>query len=149
MLYLIEGREPRPRREELPVVRPAGAGDVGSIVSLSGYDAVQVATGLARTESTHLVAEREGKVLGYVELIHVRTLQYEGFWIESTSILRQDKRVVAALLNGAIEEAKRRDSLDEVGLLVSVEATSLFEAAVGEGLKNEGAYRVFVKELSR
>jgi N-acetylglutamate synthase-like GNAT family acetyltransferase len=149
MLYLVEGREPRPWRDKVPLVRPALAGDVRSIALLSGYGAARVAAGLARTESTYLVAEREGKVLGSVELIHVGTLQYEGFWIESISIRRQERGVIAALLNGAIEEAKGRDSLDEVGLLVSVEATSLFEAAIGEGLKNEGAYRVFVRDLSR
>jgi ribosomal protein S18 acetylase RimI-like enzyme len=149
MLYLIEGRTPRPRRSGWPAVRHATGCDIDVITSLSGYGAARVAAGLARHASAYLVAEREGDVLGYAELIHVRTLQYEGFWIESWNVFQQEKQVASALLNGAIEEAKRRESFDEVGVLISPDATALMEAAIGEGLKRQEMYRVFVRELSR
>jgi hypothetical protein len=152
LLYSVEGREPRPQRGDLLAVRPAGPGDHLAIAGLSRCDAGRAASALRRPDVVYLVAGRDGEVRAFVELIHVRTLQYEGFWIESVAlppraIAGQDRRVASALYAAAIEEAKRRESFDEVGCLVPLEANVLYEAAVSQGLRKAGEYRVFVKDL--
>jgi ribosomal protein S18 acetylase RimI-like enzyme len=152
LLYSVAGHEPRLWREDLPAVRPAGPDDCSAIARLSGCDAGRVASGLSRPDVTYLVAGQGGEFQACAELIHVRTLQYEGFWIESIAlspraVAGQDKRAASALLNATIEEAKRRESFDEVGHLASPGANVLYEAAVGEGFKKTGEYRVLVRDL--
>jgi ribosomal protein S18 acetylase RimI-like enzyme len=152
LLYSVAGREPRLWREDLPAVRSAGPGDCSTIARLSGCDAGRAASGQSRPELTYLVAEQGGQFVAFAELIHVRTLQYEGFWIESIALsprafAGQDKRAASALFDAAIEEAKCRESFNEVGYLASPGAKVVYEAAVGEGFKKTGEYRVFVRDL--
>jgi hypothetical protein len=99
-----------------------------------------------------LVAERDGDLLGCAELIHVRTLQYEGFWIESLAAARRPGVPVGpALFGAAIEEAKRHATVDEVGYLASRGATApratLYKAGVGEGMSKIDEYLVYVREF--
>jgi ribosomal protein S18 acetylase RimI-like enzyme len=152
MVYSIEGREPCPRRDGWPAIRLAQPDDRFAIARLSQGNPARIAKMHSQPTITYLVAGPERKVKGYVELIHVRTLQYEGFWLESMAVLRTghragDRRVVSALLDGAIEETKRHESLDEMGQLIPTEETSLYEAAVGAGLKDIGKYRIFVRDM--
>jgi ribosomal protein S18 acetylase RimI-like enzyme len=153
MLYSVEGREPRPWHEGWPMVRLAQPDDRHAIARLKGCDRARVAEMLGQPGITYLVAGPDRGVQGYAELIHVRTLQYEGFWLESMAVSRagnraRDQWVLSALLNGAIKETKRCESLDEMGQLIPTEEASLYEVAVGAGLKRTGEYRVFVRELS-
>jgi N-acetylglutamate synthase-like GNAT family acetyltransferase len=167
LLYRVTGRMPRPQRAEAPLVRRATSCDAGAIAGLLGSDVARVVTCMAGLDSLWLVAEQERTVLGCAELIHVRTLQYEGFWIESLAAAHQpDMPVALALFGAAIEEAKCRDTVDEVGYLGSLETTkpngvvlgakvpcamssahALYAAAVGEGMNKVDEYLVFTREL--
>jgi hypothetical protein len=88
-------------------------------------------------------------VRGAAELIHVRTLQYEGLWIEALRVAGQDaesERAALALFGAAIEEVKRREELDLVGLLASPGDRTLYAAAVSEGMKPIESYKSFIYE---
>jgi ribosomal protein S18 acetylase RimI-like enzyme len=147
LLYRVRGRIPRPQRAEYPPVRRALGGDARALAGLLDSDVARVATCLDCPDSLWLVAERDGDVLGCVELIHVRTLQYEGFWIESLAVAhRPGVPVEPALFSAAIEEAKRHATVDEVGYLASPSAT-LYEAGVGEGMSKIDEYLVYVREF--
>ena len=130
MLYSIVGREPRPLRDEWPTVRRAESDDLVDIAELGRCDVVRAANGLGRSKNVYLVAGSERGARAYVELLHVRTLQYEGFWVESMGLAQPEEArwaryAASALLSGAIEEAKRRESMDEVGYLASPDATAV------------------------
>jgi GNAT superfamily N-acetyltransferase len=147
LLYEVTGRVPRPRRPGLPSVRSARAADAARIAALSGCPLSRVAVLLRQPGNIYLVAGREGEQDGFLELIHVRTLQYEGFWIESLCVAGEPGDVVRALLNAAIEEAKCHEQVGEVGYLVPPDRWRLYESSVGEGFKKVNAYQVFTQRL--
>ena len=84
----------------------------------------------------------------------MRTLQYEGYWVESLAVdgRRLDagrcRATVTALLNATIERTKRQKAFDEAGYLVPVAAVDAYEAAIAEGFTSLGRYQVLVRELS-
>ena len=82
------------------------------------------------------------------ELIHVRTLQYEGIWVESLSLAEPDRQVARALFRAAIESAKRHPGVDRVGYLAPPENRLAYEACVGEGFSQVDEYLTFVREVS-
>jgi ribosomal protein S18 acetylase RimI-like enzyme len=147
LLYRVLGRIPRPSRLDLPVVRLGCIGDAGPIAKVSGCSIDRVTWLLGQTDNVYLVAGDPDKVAAVAELIHVRTLQYEGFWLESILPVQMERGFAAALINAAIEEAKARDNIDEVGLLVPSNALALYTACVSEGFRSIGDYLVFVRNL--
>jgi len=99
---------------------------------------------LLREDTRYLVA---GEGLGAAELIHVRTLQYEGLWIEALAVAEQGTeghRVALALFGAAIERVKRRKEMDLVGYLASSSDRDLYSAAVAEGMSVVETYKSFV-----
>jgi N-acetylglutamate synthase-like GNAT family acetyltransferase len=149
LLYRVTGRVLRPQRAEYPRVRRALGRDARAIGGLLERDGACVATCLGCPDSLWLVAEQDGAVLGCAELIHVRTLQYEGFWIESLAVAhRTELRVASGLFSAAIDEAKRHATVDEVGYLASSRAPTLYEAGVGEGMTKVDEYLVFTQEFT-
>jgi hypothetical protein len=98
-------------------------------------------------ENVILVAVQGGAPVGHVEMIHVRTLQYSGFWIESLSAAGRDRHTVKALFGAAIEEAKRRPEIDQAGYLAPPEDELLYTACASEGFRRVGAYRMYVRRL--
>jgi GNAT superfamily N-acetyltransferase len=147
LLYEVSGRVPRPQQPDLPRVRIAQAFDALVLHRLSGRPVARVAERLRRTENLYLIAARGEDVYGYVELIHVRTLQYEGYWIESVTVVDREKRAAAALFAAAIEETKRRKGMDEVGYLAAPGRQDLYAACVGQGFTKVGEYRLFELNL--
>lgn len=147
LLYEVTGRVPRPRRPGLPSVRSARPADAARIAVLSGCPVPRVAALLRHPGNTYLVAGREGDQDGFLELVHVRTLQYEGFWIESLYVAGEPGDVVRALLNAAIEEAKCHEQVSEVGYLVPPDRWRLYRDSVSEGFKKVNAYQVFTQRL--
>jgi GNAT superfamily N-acetyltransferase len=171
LLYKVTGRVPRPVRADLPAVRAARAPDVPFLADLAGCPAVRVTTLLRLPDHVYLIAEQDRNVCGYVELIHVRTLQYEGFWIESIVDARrgddaqrdvvvrcgddvqcdddaQRDVVAGALFTAAIEEAKGRDTVDEIGYLAPPGARALYTACVGQGFAKIDEYLPYVRALN-
>jgi hypothetical protein len=76
-------------------------------------------------------------------------LQYEGIWIESLATADGDDRTARALFHRAVEDAKQRDVIDEIGYVLPPAEATVYEAAVGEGFKKVNEYLVFEQELSR
>ncbi len=94
--------------------------------------------------SAFLVAEREGRVAAFIELVRVQTLLYAGAWVETLAGLRPSE---ADLLVAAAVEWARAGGLDEVGCLVAARDWRLRQAFVGEGFFSEGEYLVMVRAL--
>ena len=87
------------------------------------------------------------ELLAAAELIHVRTLQYEGFWIEALAVAERGAaghRAALALFGGAIERVKQREEMDLVGYLASSGDRDLYSAAVAEGMFVVDRYKSFV-----
>jgi ribosomal protein S18 acetylase RimI-like enzyme len=145
--YRIAGRVPRPPRPGAPAVRLAQARDCSVLAELLGGpagDAMQMAGLLPRPDVRYLLA---GERLGCAELIHVRTLQYEGLWIESLAVSEHTgagHQAALALFGAAIERAKRQENLDLVGYLAQPRDRALYSAAVAEGMALLATYRSFV-----
>ena len=135
LLYEVSGRVPRPSLVDVPLVRGAVVADAAAIASLSGCPVARVAKVMRREEGQLLVAVRGLAVCGYAERIHVRTLQYEGIWVESLAIAEGNDLAARALFHTAIEDVKRREAMDEIGYLIPPEEATGYEAAVGEGFK--------------
>jgi GNAT superfamily N-acetyltransferase len=148
LLYEISGRVPRPEVADHPSVRVARATDAPAIRGFSGCPTGRVVELLRRADSLYWVAESAERVRGYVELIHVRTLQYEGLWIESIAVEDGDRATAEALFTAALEEAKRREAIDEVGYLASPENRVMYSACVGQGFRKVNEYQVFTRGLS-
>ena len=96
-----------------------------------------------------LAAGETDRVLGGVELIHVRTLQYEGLWVEALGLSERGdaaSRAALALIGEAIELVKRREALDLVGYLTTPRDRVPYSAAVSEGMTCVDTYKSFVYE---
>jgi len=148
LLYEISGRAPRPARDGVPEVRPAREDDASGIATLSGCALSRVLDLLGHADNLYLVVEGGRGVVGYVELLRVRTLQYTGWWVESISAEDGTRDTYAGLLKEVIERAKVDAFLDEVGILVPVRAGALCRACVGEGFRPKGSYWVYGRELT-
>ena len=149
LLYQVAGRVPRPRLVGMPVVRRADSGDAVAVADLAGCSTTRTAAILKGKGTRVLIGVRGSAVCGYAELVHVRTLQYEGIWVESLVVLDGDVRTARALFLRAIEDAKRCEEIDEVGYLVPRQEDVSYRAAIGEGFKKEKEYLVFERDLSR
>jgi L-amino acid N-acyltransferase YncA len=144
--HRVSGRVPRPPRPGVPAVRSARANDCAAVARLLGGDAARMRDQLLREDVLVLVAVLD-EVLGAAELIHVRTLQYEGLWIEALAVAErgpEGHRAALALFGAAIERAKRREEMDLVGYLASSSERELYSAAVAEGMSVVETYKTFV-----
>jgi hypothetical protein len=131
----------------MPRVRIAQASDACVLHRLSGCSLARIVERLRLEENVYLIAEGGEDTYGYMELIHVRTLQYEGYWIESIAIVDPEKRTAEALFAAAIEQAKRCKGMDEVGYLAVSERQNLYVPCISQGFKKVGDYRVFELNL--
>lgn len=132
-----------------------GEADARGVLGLAPalpHTAAQV-TRLASAKATALlVAERDGSVAAFVELVKVQTLLYAGAWVEIlvTSALSHaegSRRDEAAPLIAAAVEQVRAEGLDEIGCLVATQDWRLRQAFVGEGFVSAGEYLVLVQAL--
>jgi GNAT superfamily N-acetyltransferase len=146
LLYQVSGRVPRPRAADSPDVRQARIEDAGAIAKVAGHSASSMRSLIQRHENVYLIAEQGESCLGYAELVDVRTLQYQGFWIESLALRVADRRAAKALFSAAIEQAKRRPEMDRVGYLARPEDELLYTACVSEGFQKIDDYQIYVKE---
>jgi ribosomal protein S18 acetylase RimI-like enzyme len=159
--YRVAGRVPRLLRPGVPVVRPVLASEGDALAEMlggQGADADRCAGLLRRGDARYLVAVEAADpgcaadrgsdgLLGAAELIHVRTLQYEGLWIEALAVSKggeAGRRAGLALFGAAIEEVKRHEELDLVGYLASPRDRVIYAAAVSEGMTLVESYRSFV-----
>jgi ribosomal protein S18 acetylase RimI-like enzyme len=149
LLYEVLGRVPRPPQPGMPEVRQALAADAAALSRLSGRAVNEVLDLIERSGNLYLVAVLDGQVQGCAELLHIRTLQYEGFWVESMATDDRAACVPAALFNAAVEEAKRCGAIDEVGYLALPGERVLYTACVGQGFKKIDEYLVYVRDLEK
>ena len=152
LLYEVTGRVPRPRQAGTPEVRVAQGADAPLVAALAGCAEDRASRLLQLSDHVTLIAERAGQARGYAELLQVRTLQYQGFWIESLVVVDRRERAAAArfasaIFASAIEEAKRRDAIDEIGYLASPTERALYTACVGEGFGKVNEYLPFLRTL--
>jgi hypothetical protein len=113
--------------------------DVQYLVAVAPDEGVRVNGGMA--------GEDAAEVLGGAELIHVRTLQYGGLWVEALAVTERgarENRAALALLGAAIERVKRDEELDLVGYLVAPRSQALYAAAVAEGMTLVDIYKSYV-----
>jgi GNAT superfamily N-acetyltransferase len=152
LLYRVGGRVPRPRRPGAPPVRVARPGELVALARMlglgkEGMRRARLAGQRPLPAVHYLVAVEGDELLGGIELVHVKTLQYEGLWVEALAVRERGAagdRVALALLGAAIERAKCDENLDLVGYLVDPLKRRPYKAAVGEGLSLVRAYNVFV-----
>ncbi|MBN1639608.1 MAG: GNAT family N-acetyltransferase [Anaerolineae bacterium] len=147
VLYEVSGRVPRPILPGAPAVRVANVSDAPALAALSGRPPERAAALLSHHDNVYLVARKEERTLGYAELVYVRTLQYQGFWIESLATVRSAGRALRALVAAAIEEAKRRPEADVVGHLVPRDDGARYRACVSEGFALVEHYVVHERAL--
>jgi GNAT superfamily N-acetyltransferase len=149
LLYQVTGRAPRPRAEGAPAVRTADIEDAPVIAALAARPVSDIVALLHRPENVCLLAEQGETVLGCAELIHVRTLQYQGFWIESLALKAPNRRTAQALFSAAIDDAKRHPEMDRVGYMTPPGDELRYTTCVSQGFQKIAAYLPFVKATSR
>jgi len=131
-----------------PTVRRAQAADVPALSKLSGCAADRIAALLQRPDNRYLIAGQGQAVRGYAELIHVYTLQYEGWWIESIVTVDEEYCTASALFSAAIEEDRGHDGVDRIGYLGSPRRSALYTASLDRGFARIDEYLIFNKTLN-
>ena len=149
LLYQVTGRVPRQRAAGSPAVRAADVEDAPAIAALTARAVSDIAALLHHPENVCLLAELGETVLGCAELIHVRTLQYQGFWIESLALRTPDRRTAQALISAAIDGAKRHPDMDRVGYMAPPDDELRYTACVSQGFSRIAAYLPFLKATSK
>jgi ribosomal protein S18 acetylase RimI-like enzyme len=158
----IAGRMPRPARPGAPLARPVEVGEARALGQMllgqRGVDGDRVPRARAgvayraAVDATRQAVGPVGGLLGGMEWLHVRTLQYEGLWIEMLSVSKgaaEGRLTAAALIGAAIEEAKRNAKMDLVGYLANPRDRELYSAAVGEGMTLVDVYEVFLRKWTK
>jgi N-acetylglutamate synthase-like GNAT family acetyltransferase len=148
LLYEVSGRVPRPTPEAGPTVRRATVDNAPQVAALTSIDPARARDCISRSENTYLLAQHAGQILGCVELIEVRTLQYHGMWLESIAPQTADPALAGSLFSAAIEEAKRHPEIDLVGYAVPPQLEWLHAACVSQGYHKVESYQVHTGELS-
>jgi GNAT superfamily N-acetyltransferase len=146
-------RLPVPGMEAVRALK--GEADACGVLGLAPalpHTAAQVARLASAKATTLLVAERDGSVAAFVELVKVQTLLYAGAWVETLvapALSRKgSRRDEAAPLIAAAVEQVRAEGLDEIGCLVATRDWRLRQAFVGEGFVSAGEYLVLVQALA-
>jgi ribosomal protein S18 acetylase RimI-like enzyme len=97
----------------------------------------------------HLVSDLAGRTVALAASLHVRTLSYEGLWIER--LWAADDLALRAAIRAVVEEAKRLD-LDEVGHLAAIDpergGVPALDAWLREGYLSMGRYLVYTLHLA-
>jgi ribosomal protein S18 acetylase RimI-like enzyme len=145
----IAGRAARPLRAGMLSVRRARPQDASGVAKLACCSEARAAACVRQPGNLYLLAGTEDDILGYAELIHVRTLQYEGLWIESIIVSDRGRATAVALFGGALEEARRREAMDRIGYLAPQDEHVLYDAAVGEGFTQVDKYLAYVREFHK
>jgi len=140
-------RLPVPGMEAVRALK--GEADARGILGLapaSPHTAAQVTRLASAKATTLLVAERDGSVAAFVELLKVQTLLYAGAWVEMLVAPAPNCNEAAPLIAAAVEQV-RAEGLDEIGCLVATRDWRLRQAFVGEGFVSAGEYLVLVQAL--
>ena len=163
----VAGATARPSAPGMEAVRPLTR-------DADAQRVLQLAPSLTRTveevahladvgTNTYLVAECDGRVTAFVEMVKVQTLHYAGAWVETLvapvlSAARISRPgspsvVEGAYLGGAVPliasavEWAKAEGLDEIGCLVAVQDWQLHHAFASEGFTSAGEYLVLMQTL--
>ncbi len=96
------------------------------------------------TFPTVFLAERDGRPVGYAELVGVETLLYRGFWIEE--LTASDRLVRQALVQEVTRHAQQRGA-DEIGAMVPHSNGRLRTELLCTGYRSLGSYYQLTAEL--
>jgi GNAT superfamily N-acetyltransferase len=106
---------------------------------LPGLEALPQSPGLSL-----LVAEQNGDLAGYAELIQVETLLYRGVWIES--LVARSRAARAALVREATDRALAA-GLEEIGAMAPETDRAVHQALRAAGFRSLGAFQWLVADL--
>lgn len=138
LIQRLEGRQPASPLTVGVVVREATSG-----ADLSPWLSDPQAP-VQRPGLSLLVAEHNGELAGYAELIQVETLLYRGVWIES--LAAQSRAARAALVREATNRALLA-GLEEVGAMVPKTDRSVYQALRAAGFQSLGAFQWLLADL--
>ena len=154
----VAGATARPPLPGLEAIRPlAGEADAQALLRLApalARTAGEVACLADAGSSTFLLAERDRRVVAFVELVKVQTLLYAGAWVEMLVVPAlgyspgSHPGGAVPLVAATVEWAKA-EGLDEIGCLVPAQDWRLREAFVSEGFVSDGEYLVMVRSVMR
>lgn len=158
MRCVLTGAAGRPSPPGVEAIRPLAASNEASaqqvlrLAPASSRTAPEVARLVSAGDSAFLVAERDGRVAAFVELVRVQTLLYAGVWVESLvgsalSRVEGAREAGADLLVAAAVRWARAEGLGEIGCLVAARDRRLCQAFAGEGFFSEGKYLIMVQAL--
>jgi ribosomal protein S18 acetylase RimI-like enzyme len=91
-----------------------------------------------------LLAEQNGRIAGYAELIQVQTLLYQGIWVESLHAPARAAR--ETLVNHAVSYASA-SGLDEIGAMVRSRDWAFRDSLLARGFRSLGEFRWLVARL--
>ena len=161
----VAGATARPSAPGMEAVRPLTRdADAQRVLQLapSLTRTVEDVTHLADVgTNTYLIAECDGRVTAFVEMVKVQQLHYAGAWVETLvapvlSAARISRPgspsvVEGAYLGGAVPliasavEWAKAEGLDEIGCLVAVQDWQLHHAFASEGFTSAGEYLVLMQ----
>jgi ribosomal protein S18 acetylase RimI-like enzyme len=141
LLYEVSGRAPRPATAGPQV----GLASPAKVATLTGHPASYAAKLQQETDNLYLVALENQHPLGCVELVRVRTFQYEGYWLESIALAVRRNEVARALFAAAIEQAKADPAVDRLGYLAAADDRLIYTACVSQGFHVIDTYQVFTR----
>ncbi len=157
MRCTVAGAAARPPVPGMEAIRPlAGEADAQAVLRLAQTSprTVSQVIRLAGTEAhTLLVAERDGRISAFAELVKVQTLLYAGIWVErliAPALSRKGSHPgQACLLIAAAVERAKDERIDEIGCLVAAPDWRLRQAFAGEGFVSAGQYVVMIRAFTR
>lgn len=112
--------------------------------SLQAQRIVEPANHSGQTPLSILVAEQNGRVAGYAELVRVQTLLYQGVWIESLAASTPPVR--AALAHEVVSRGIAA-ALDEIGAMAPADNRPLRETLQATGFCSLGDFYLFTARL--
>ena len=138
LIQRLDGLQPRaPLTVGVTVREATGSAELSSW--LPGLQPLANSPGLSL-----LVAEQDGDIAGYAELIHVETLLYRGAWIES--LVARSRAARAALVREVTNQALLA-GLEEIGAMIPQEDRGAYHALRAVGFRSLGSFQWLVADL--
>jgi GNAT superfamily N-acetyltransferase len=145
LIYRLDG--PVPRGYPVPglaVRKASGPEEIAPLLPGGVVPAEYSTLPAGVRRSTLLMAEQNGRLVGYAEVIDVQTILYRGTWIES--LVAPSRTVREALVYYTLGRAESKER-DEVSALVSEHGRPLQHTLLAAGFRLQGEYRWFTASL--
>lgn len=146
-LYIFRREGPVPRGLPIPgltVRKASGPEEIGALLPRGSLLAGRPGQLPGARLPTLLLAEQNGRLAGYAELVDVQTILYRGTWIES--LVAPSRAVREALVYYALGRAEAKER-DEVSALVPDHNRPLQHTLLAATFRSQGEYRWFNASL--